>query len=81
MEKLAFDTRNAELYGGVEQRRQEDEAWLSEQKAKAAKSEADHQTMMDWIGMGAAAMGGAMSDQRTKHVVTYGSLAGIHRRK
>lgn len=82
MEQLGWDTRNAELFGMVEQRAQEDEAWQRDQELKAAKSEHDRGVMEDWTRAGFGLMAGGMtSDPRTKNVMTYGSLAGIGRKR
>lgn len=81
-EQLGFDTRNAEMFGGVEQRQQEEQKWLEEQKLRHAQSEADRDEMKTWISAGAGMLaGGMMSDPRTKRVMTYGSLAGLGRKK
>jgi hypothetical protein len=82
MEQLAWDTRNAEMFGSVEQRGQEEDAWLKDQQLVHEKSEADRAKMNDFIGAGVGMMAGAMaSDNDTKNRITYGSLAGMGRRR
>lgn len=82
MEQLAWDTRNAEMFGMVEQRGQEDEAWQRDQELRNAKSEQDQQTMKDWTSMGVGMLVGGMgSDHKMKNVMTYGSLAGLGKRR
>lgn len=81
-EKLAWDTRNAEMFGMVEQRGQEDQAWIDDQRAKAAESEQERRVFTDTAGAGVGMItGGMSSDMRTKNLITHGSLVGLNRRK
>lgn len=82
-EQMAWDTRNADLFGSIDAIKTEEQRQLNERQLQAARAASEDAKLKDWIGMGAgSAMGlfGLMSDSRAKEVVPAGSLAGLMRR-
>ena len=81
-EQMAWDTKNAEMFGMVEQRAMEDEAWNREQALKHQESENERQQVKDVVGAGTSMFTGMItSDRAGKNTITYGSLAGMGRRR
>lgn len=76
-EKLAWDTRNAEMFGMVEQRALEEQKQIQERAAAGQEEAQREKEFWDTTTAGGGFLTGMMSDVSTKRGVPYGSLAPL----
>lgn len=80
-EKMAWDTRNAQLGAGLERKRQDEAAALAKRQQQAADKAHTGQVIQDGASMGIGGVLGVLSDERAKTNVTpIGGLSRLFRR-